>query len=122
MSTFLPSRVRATNGFSILLATLADGAVGAANKAGLLAFTKVVAHEVAEHGITMNAIAPGLIYNKLPGCIYPKEYFEDVLGKPPVKRFGKPEDIASAILFLVSDEASFITGETICVSGGLHMR
>lgn len=50
------------------------------------------------------------------------EYFHDILTKTPVKRFGKPEDIASTILFLVSDEASFITGETICVSGGLHMR
>lgn len=125
----LPTMIKQGGGRIINLSSVAgwmgaadDGAPYCTAKAGLQAFTKVVAHEVAEHNITANAIAPGLIPNEFLGRLYPKEFFEEMKQKTPVKRDGKPADIANAILFLVSDEASFITGETLCVSGGLYMR
>ncbi len=125
----LPTMIKQGGGRIINLSSVAgwmgaadDGAPYCTAKAGLQAFTKVVAHEVAEHNITANAIAPGLIPNEFLGRLYPKEFFEEMKQKTPVKRDGKPTDIANAILFLVSDEASFITGETLCVSGGLYMR
>ena len=125
----LPTMIKQGSGRIINLSSVAgwmgaadDGAPYCTAKAGMQAFTKVVAHEVAEHNITANAIAPGLIPNEFLGRLYPKEFFEEMKQKTPVKRDGKPTDIANAILFLVSDEASFITGETLCVSGGLYMR
>ncbi|MBI2875949.1 MAG: glucose 1-dehydrogenase [Candidatus Tectomicrobia bacterium] len=92
-----------------------------AAKAAVVGFTKAVAREVAPHRVRVNAIAPGLIYNDFLGRIYPPSFFEDVEKQIPLGRRGEPNDIARTILFLVSDDSSYITGETICVSGGWYM-
>jgi 3-oxoacyl-[acyl-carrier protein] reductase len=92
-----------------------------AAKAGIMAFTKSLAREVAENQITVNAIAPGFIYNEFLARIYSEEQLEQKKKGIPVGRVGKPSDIARAVLFLASDDAGYITGETLCVSGGMYM-
>jgi 3-oxoacyl-[acyl-carrier protein] reductase len=92
----------------------------AAAKAGMLALTRAVASEVGPDGIRCNAVAPGIVLTKwveknMPGVSRQAEY-------TPLRRLGKPEDIAATIAFLASDDASFITGEAITVSGGLYMH
>lgn len=94
----------------------------AAAKAGIMGFTRAVAAEVARFGIRVNAIAPGLIYNEFLDRIYPKEFFENFARRVPLGRVGEPADIANLMLFLVSDQSSYITGEVLCVSGGIHMK
>lgn len=100
-----------------------EGTAYAAAKAGITAFTRVLACEVGEHNITVNAIAPAAIWNEYigsrPGAA---EYWDGLKQSTAVKRLGVPEDIANVVLFLASDEASFITGEAICVSGGRFMH
>lgn len=87
-----------------------------AAKAALIGATKALAQEVAARKITVNAVAPGFIATDMT-----KELPEDELKKMiPVGRFGKPEEVASAVGFLVSEEASYITGEVISVNGGLY--
>ncbi|MHC1567940.1 MAG: SDR family NAD(P)-dependent oxidoreductase [Candidatus Syntropharchaeia archaeon] len=93
-----------------------------AAKAGIMAFTKSLAREVGKYNITVNAIAPGLIWNEFLARIYPKEALDKYVENAPLGRAGVPEDIAKAVLFLVSDENSYITGETLCVSGGAFMH
>ena len=93
-----------------------------AAKAGIMAFTKSLAREVGKYNITVNAIAPGLIWNEFLARIYPKEALDKYIENAPLGRAGVPEDIAKAVLFLVSDENSYITGETLCVSGGAFMH
>lgn len=92
-----------------------------AAKAGIMAFTKSLAREVAEDQITVNAIAPGFVYNEFLSRIYSQEQLEEKKQAIPMGRAGKPSDIASAVLFLASDEASFVTGTILCVSGGMYM-
>lgn len=91
-----------------------------AAKAAIGAFTRCVAQEVAKYGITCNAIAPGVAWNEFLARIYPEEVTKKWLERIPMGRFGTPEDIANAIAFLCSDEASYITGEIITVAGGLY--
>ena len=87
-----------------------------AAKAALIGATKALAQEVAARKVTVNAVAPGFIATDMT-----KELPEDELKKMiPVGRFGKPEEVASAVGFLVSDEAAYITGEVISVNGGLY--
>jgi 3-oxoacyl-[acyl-carrier protein] reductase len=88
------------------------------SKAGLIGFTKALAKEVGSRGITVNAVAPGFIETELTANL-PAELKESAIKLTPMGRFGKPEDIANAVAFLVSDEASFITGEITKVDGGM---
>ena len=89
----------------------------AASKAGLIGMTKSIAKEVATRGITVNCIAPGWIETEMTEDI-PESSKNELLRRIPQARTGKPEDIAYAVLFLASDEANYITGQTITVDGG----
>ena len=91
----------------------------ATTKAGLIGFTKSLAKELASRNITVNAVAPGFIETDMTQEL-PAEIKEKYLEQIPVGRFGKPEDVANAVLFLASDMASYITGETIHVNGGMY--
>lgn len=92
----------------------------AASKAGLIGFAKSVAQEVASRGITVNVVAPGLIDTDMTRAITGSAH-EEWASKIPLKRLGTPEDIASAVCFLASDEASYITGQVLAVNGGMYM-
>ncbi len=92
----------------------------AASKAGVIGFTKSVAREVASRGITANAIAPGFIETDMTAAMTDKAR-EVVLGLIPLGRVGRPEDVAGAALFLVSDAAAYVTGQVLAVDGGFHM-
>jgi 3-oxoacyl-[acyl-carrier protein] reductase len=100
------------------------GNVGQANysasKAGLIGLTKTTARELAERGITVNAIAPGFITSHMTEGLG-EEVTAKMLSQIPLKAYGKPEDVANAALFLVSDLARYITGQVICVDGGMVM-
>jgi 3-oxoacyl-[acyl-carrier protein] reductase len=85
-----------------------------ASKAGLLGFTRVVAREMGKRNITANAITPGVIETDMTA-----ELNGDLAGAVPAGRIGKPEEVASAVSFLVSDEAAYINGATLAVDGGL---
>jgi 3-oxoacyl-[acyl-carrier protein] reductase len=93
-----------------------------AAKAGIVAFTKVLALEVADYRVNVNAIAPGFIGTEAALSLSPQDHIERMKTQIPLGRFGRPEDLLGAVLLLVSDEGSYITGETIVVSGGLTMR
>jgi 3-oxoacyl-[acyl-carrier protein] reductase len=93
----------------------------AATKAGIVGFTKALARELAPYNITVNAIAPGIIPNPFLKKIY-GPMLEGVAKIVPLGRGGKPEEVANAVSFLASEEASYITGETLVVSGGLYMH
>ncbi|MBN1810822.1 MAG: 3-oxoacyl-[acyl-carrier-protein] reductase [Anaerolineae bacterium] len=90
------------------------------SKAGLIGFTKALAKEVGSRGITVNAVAPGFIETALTVDL-PEEIREMGIKLTPLGRFGQPQDVANAVAFLASDEASFITGEILTVDGGLVM-
>ena len=92
----------------------------AAAKAGIEAFSKSLAKEVGSRGITVNAIAPGYIQTDMTEVISEKVK-EQILSQIPLSRFGKPEEISQLVDFLISDEASYITGQTIHINGGLYM-
>ena len=89
----------------------------AASKAGLIGMTKSIAKEVATRGITVNCVAPGWIETEMTQDL-PQESQDELLKRIPQARTGKPEDIAYAVLFLASDEANYITGQTITIDGG----
>lgn len=91
-----------------------------ASKAGLIGMTKSLAIEVASRGVTINAVAPGFIESDMTGKLNEAQQ-EAILGKIPSKKMGSPKDIANSIAFLASDEASYITGQTIHVNGGMLM-
>jgi 3-oxoacyl-[acyl-carrier protein] reductase len=91
----------------------------AAAKAGVIALTKVLAKELARKGITANAIAPGVIETSMLGEIKP-DVLEGYLKMIPVGRLGKPEDVANAVMFLASEESSYITGQVLPVTGGWY--
>jgi 3-oxoacyl-[acyl-carrier protein] reductase len=92
----------------------------AASKGGIVAFTKSLAQELGSRGVRANVVAPGYIRTQLTDAI-PEEAKSEMLGLTPLGRFGEPEDVARAVRFLCSDDASFITGEVLVVSGGLGM-
>jgi 3-oxoacyl-[acyl-carrier protein] reductase len=92
----------------------------AASKAGLIGFVKAVAQEVASRNITVNAVAPGLIQTDMTRAITDGAR-DEWAAKIPLKRLGTPDDIAAAVCFLASDEASYITGQVLAVNGGMYM-
>ena len=92
----------------------------AASKAGLIGFTKAVALEVASRGITVNAVTPGLIDTDMTRAIADNAR-EEWASKIPLKRMGTADDVASAVCFLASDEAAYITGHVLAVNGGMYM-
>lgn len=91
-----------------------------AAKAGIMGFTRAASAELGKKGIRINAIAPGLIYNDFLARIYPSNFFPAIERKTPVGRLGQPADIANLAAFLAGDESSYITGEVVCISGGLY--
>jgi 3-oxoacyl-[acyl-carrier protein] reductase len=92
----------------------------AASKAGIIGFTKSLARELASRGVRANAVAPGYIQTALTEVL-PDEVQQAILANTPLARLGTPEDVAGAVRFLCSDEASFVTGEVLLVDGGLGM-
>ena len=92
----------------------------AASKAGIIGFTKSLARELASRGVRANAVAPGYIQTALTEVL-PEEVQQAILANTPLARLGTPEDIAGAVRFLCSDQASFVTGEVLLVDGGLGM-
>ena len=123
----LPTMIKQNYGRVVSISSTAAWATSNQNeapycaaKAGIIAFTRCVALETAKYDITVNAIAPGFVPNPFLEKIYSKERLEWRLSTIPKGRGAKPEEIGNVILFLVSDEGSYITGETIAVSGGLR--
>jgi acetoacetyl-CoA reductase len=92
----------------------------AAAKSGIHGFTKALAQEGAARGITVNAVAPGYVDTDMVRAV-PPDVLEKIIARIPVGRLGKAEDIARTVLFLVADDADFITGSTLSVNGGQHM-
>jgi 3-oxoacyl-[acyl-carrier protein] reductase len=101
------------------------GQIGQANyssaKAGLIGLTKATARELASRGITSNAVAPGFVLTELTQDL-PENLMKQLTDATPLGRFGTTEEIASAVAFLASDEAAFITGQVLGVDGGLVMQ
>ena len=92
----------------------------AASKAGLIGFTKSIARELASRSITVNAIAPGFISTDMTGSLS-EEIQKKIHGQIPLGRPGQPEEIANAVFFLASAEAAYISGQVLCVDGGMVM-
>lgn len=91
-----------------------------ASKAGVIGLTKTTARELASRGITANAVAPGFITTDMTDGLN-EDIQKTMLGQIPLGRFGKPEEVAKAALFLASDEASYMTGQTLHIDGGMVM-
>jgi acetoacetyl-CoA reductase len=101
------------------------GQIGQTNysaaKAGILGFTKALARESASKGITVNAVAPGYTATAMLNGV-PEDVLKSLIAQIPIRRLVTPEEIAHAVLFLVSDKSGSITGETLSVNGGYHME
>jgi 3-oxoacyl-[acyl-carrier protein] reductase len=122
----LRNMMRRRHGRVINIASI-SGVVGnpgqgnyAASKAGMVGMTKSLAREVASRNITANCIAPGFIETPMTHALNEKQV-EAIAAAIPAGTFGKPEDIAAAVVYLASDEARYVTGETIHVNGGMAM-
>lgn len=92
----------------------------AASKAGVIGFTKAIAREYADRGITVNAVAPGFISTSMTDAI-PERDREALIVQIPMKRLGTPEDVAQAVYFLASEGANYITGQVLGINGGFYM-
>jgi 3-oxoacyl-[acyl-carrier protein] reductase len=92
----------------------------AASKAGMIGMSKSLAQEVANRGITVNCVAPGFIQTAMTDALDEKQH-ERLLGAIPTGRLGLPEDIAAGVVFLASEEAAYVTGQTLHVNGGMAM-
>jgi 3-oxoacyl-[acyl-carrier protein] reductase len=107
---------------SVVGATGNPGQVNyAAAKAGLIGFTKALALEVGSRDITVNAVAPGFIDTDMTREL-PEEQRNFLMSRIPLQRLGRPEEIAAAVAFLVSSDASYVTGQTLHVNGGMYMN
>jgi 3-oxoacyl-[acyl-carrier protein] reductase len=93
----------------------------AASKAGIVGFTKSVAREVAQRGITVNAVAPGYVETELTGSL-PEDVKDQIRGQVPMGRFGEAEEVAEVVAFLAGEGAAYVTGQTIAVDGGMTMQ
>src|SRR5581483_1630141 len=91
-----------------------------ASKAGIIGLTKALAQEMGSRNITVNAVAPGFIETDMTQGLS-DQLKENMLGHVPLKRIGRPEDVAAAVRFLASSEAGYITGHVLNVNGGLYM-
>jgi len=91
-----------------------------ASKAGVIGLTKSLAQELASRNVTVNAVAPGFIATPMTDVLNEKQK-EAILGRVPAGKLGSPEDIAAAVLYLASEEAGYVTGQTLHVNGGLAM-
>jgi 3-oxoacyl-[acyl-carrier protein] reductase len=116
--------VRAGGG-TILLTSSTNGLVGEdryahynASKGGVTLLTKSLAIELGPHGIRVNAVCPGYVVTPLAASIDDPAFMEEYRRRLPLRRLGKPEDVAGAFAFLASDDAAFITGETLVIDGG----
>lgn len=124
----LPHMIAAGGGAIVNISSIAayetsteHGAAYSAAKAGVLALTRVAAAENGRHGVRVNAITPGLIYNDFLRKIYPNEFFDGYAEhRSLVGRIGQPADVANLAAFLASAQAGYITGEVYGVSGGVH--
>ena len=92
----------------------------AASKAGMIGMSKALAQEVASRGITVNCVAPGLIETAMTGALSEQQH-EKLLRAVPARRLGSPEDVAACVVFLASEEACYVTGQTLHVNGGMAM-
>ncbi len=127
MRQALPHMIAAGRGAIVNISSIAawetseeHGAAYSAAKAGVMALTRVAAAENGRHGIRVNAVAPGLIYNDFLRRIYPDEFFDGYAeSRSRVGRVGQPQDIADIVSFLVSERAGYVTGEVFGVSGGV---
>jgi len=93
----------------------------AASKAGIIGFTKSVAREVAQRGITVNAVAPGYVETELTGTL-PEDVKDRIKAQVPMGRFGEAEEVAEVVAFLAGEDAGYVTGQTIAVDGGMTMQ
>jgi 3-oxoacyl-[acyl-carrier protein] reductase len=100
---------------------LVTGAHYAASKAGIVVLTKILARELAPHGVTVNAVSPAAISGPVMDAL-PSGRVEELARTIPVGRVGRPEEVGALIAFLASDEAGYITGATLDINGGLFMR
>jgi 3-oxoacyl-[acyl-carrier protein] reductase len=122
----LPSMMRNRWGRIINIASVVGqaGAAGQANyaasKGGMIAMTKALAQEMGSRGVTVNAVAPGYIETDMTKVL-PDDVKSKILAQVPLGRIGQPEDIANAVKFLASEEASYITGHVLAVNGGMYM-
>lgn len=91
-----------------------------ATKAGIIGFTKALAREIGPRGVTVNAVAPGLIDTDLVEKLSPQQR-GIIIGQIPLGRIGQPEDVAAAVLYLASPGAAYVTGETLHINGGMYM-
>ncbi len=126
MRAVMPAMMKRRYGRIINMASIVGvmGNAGQANycasKGGMIAMTKAVAAEMAARGVTANCVAPGFVKTRMTDVL-PEEVKARMLSSIPLARLGEPQDIANAVAFLASDEAGYITGQTIHVNGGMAM-
>lgn len=129
MKACMPHMYRQKSGSVVNISSIeawvaADPNIGSyvAAKSGLLGLTRVGAAEAGPHGVRVNAVAPGLMINKAVEELFDSDMLNDVIKQTPLGRGGSPDEVARAVVYLASDDADFITGDVINVSGGLYFH